>query len=176
MQCKHCNKQLYVAHICPYCKEYYCIGHRNPSVHACQSWQKPADRYPKPSEEKKLQRIEPSRTSIAGIQKNLFAVAFVLVVSEEILRLISYMRNSPLYEANMYVAIASLWLSPYLASPLIFLTACLVLFAARKITKNQDTGDLQTDMLKKAVPLGIYVIIAVIYFFSIVWWLPYLLR
>jgi len=113
-------------------------------------------------------------TTIANIQKNFFAAAFMLVLLEEILRQISYMKY-PFYDANIYVAIASQWLTPYLASTIIFLTACLILFATRKFTKNQDSNNPYINLLKKAAPLGVYTTMAIIYIFSIKDWLVWLL-
>ena len=183
MQCKYCNEQSYITHICPYCKEYYCLEHRGPKAHNCPSYQQlyqtPTNPQPQKFQQpatKMLKKPQTPSVSITNIQKNFFAATFTLVLLEEILRQISHIKNSAFLEPNIYVAIASQWLTPYLASPIILLITCLILFATKKLaSKNQDTNNPYINLLKKAAPLGIYTTIAAIYIFSITNWLVILL-
>ena len=183
MQCKYCNKQSYVTHICPYCKEYYCLDHRESEVHKCSSHQQicqtPAEPQPRRSQQIAKKMLEGPRTlpvSITNLQRNLFAGTLTLVLLDEVLRQISHIRNSPFLEPNIYIAMTSQWLTPYLASPIILLATVSILFATRKLaSKNQKASNPYVDRLKKAIPIEIYAIIAVICIFSITNWLFILL-
>lgn len=180
MQCKYCAKQVYIAHICPYCQEYYCIEHREPITHQCKSQERHYLAFEKPKTQKTkwlaAETNEKLQTPFTNVHKFLFATAFVLVVFEQILRQTSYVINSILYEANIYVAIISVWLTPYVASIAIFIITCFVLFTARRIaTKNGNASSQYISLLKKAIPLGVYATIAIIYLESIRGWLLILL-
>jgi hypothetical protein len=114
--------------------------------------------------------------SMENFQRKFFIITFALVLIEETLRLISYgSGNSPYVEANIYVAIASLWLSPYISSSIIFLSACLILFATRRLARGQTTDLEFKNLLKKTVPIGVFTSIAIISIFSIANWMIILL-
>lgn len=162
MHCKHCNKAVYVAYICPYCKEYYCAEHQNPEKHGCPS----AVRLYKP--EKVGVKLLPSLSM--KINKTLFPTALITVILEDFLRQISRLRNSPFLEPNIYVAILSQWLTPYLASPLIVIGACLTLFVARKFSMQRDVGNGCVNALRSIVSLLVYLTILIIFAFSIWGW------
>jgi hypothetical protein len=182
MQCKYCRKRVYVSHICSYCRDYYCIEHREPKTHSCPMFQQCS----KPSLGPQTLELQRPTTMISGqagsrfttrmnIQRNFFAIVFAFVVLEEILRQISYTKTSPLLEPNIYVTTASQWLSPYLASPLLFLTTCLILFATRRFAKKRNLNNPYMSILKTAVPLGIYTTISIVYACSIAGWFRILL-
>jgi len=183
MQCKYCNKQSYITHICPYCKEYYCLDHREPKAHNCppyqQLYQTPTTPQPQKFQQpatKMLKRPQTPSVSITNIHKNFFAVTFALVLFEEILRQISYIKNPPFQDGNFYVRILYQWITPYIASVIIFLITCLILFATKKLaSKNQDANNPYINLLKKAIALGIYTTIATIYIFSLREWFLILL-
>jgi len=106
-------------------------------------------------------------TNIGKIQANFFLLTFTLVLVEEILRLTSYSVHSPYLESNIYVAIASLQVTPYFSSSIIFLLTCLVLLATRKLSRNQNTEQEYASLLKRTVPFGIYAAVAIIQLVSI---------
>ena len=183
MQCKYCSEQSYVTHICPYCKEYYCLDHHESEAHNCPSHQQihqtPAEPQPQRFQQPATKMLEKPQTlsaRITSIQRNFFAATFTLVLLDEVLRQISHIKNSPFLEPNIYVAMASQWLTPYLASPIILMTTCFILFTIRKLaSKNQNASNPYINRLKKAMPVEIYAIIAVICIFSITNWLLILL-
>jgi len=114
---------------------------------------------------------------MGNVLKRFFAATFVLVVVEEVLRQISYAMYSPLFEPNIYVAMISQWITPYVGSSIIFLTVCAILFAINKYaSKTQNEGkNSQIRLLKKVIPLGIYAIIIAVYVPTIMQWLSILL-
>lgn len=181
MQCKYCNKQAYISHVCPCCKEYYCTEHAEPNTHKCTAYgrqnQPLTSPYMRPQQHATGTREKPETppTTIEVIQRKLFVAALTLLLAEETLRLVSYIRNPPSLELNIYVAIASMWLTPYVASSIIFLSTCLVLLTARKKLKNRGRNNEQMSLLRNAIPIGIYATIAVVNIFSIAGWIFVLL-
>jgi len=117
MQCKHCNKQAYISHVCPCCKEYYCTEHAEPNAHKCTAYgrqnQPLTSPYMRPQQHTTGTREKPETppTTIEAIQGKFFVAALTLLLAEETLRLVSYIRNSPSLELNIYVATASMWLT-----------------------------------------------------------------
>ena len=95
----------------------------------------------------------------------------MLVLIEEILRLISYLRHSPYIEANIYVALLSQFVTPYIASPIFFLTICTILFATKKLSERIKTKNEFSTLVAIAVPISVYVAIIIIYVYSIAKWL-----
>lgn len=168
MQCKYCNKKLYVAHVCPYCKEYYCPEHREPNKHNCPLY------HPAPiafQSQKSTKKIEKKETKLTNIQKKFFATIFLIVVLDEILRQISYIKYSPYLETNIYAAIIAQWITPYIGSTIIFLITCTILFATNRFTSKTQNINSQNSLLKTTIPFGIYTIIATIYIPTIIQWL-----
>jgi uncharacterized paraquat-inducible protein A len=159
------------------------LDHRESETHKCPSHrqicQTPAEPQPQRLQQLATKMLEEPQTlsvSITNLQRNLFAGTFTLVLLDEVLRQISHIRNSPFLEPNIYIAMASQWLTPYLASPIILLTTCFILFATKKLaSKNQKASNPYINRLKKAMPVEIYAIIAVICVFSITNWLFILL-
>jgi len=180
MQCKYCQKEVYVAHICPYCKEFYCMEHRDPKSHNCQVYQQmglgvgipttPTQVKKPPAKEEVLESRLYS-PKILNFQKNLFTCTFMLVLIEEILRLISYLRYSPYIEPNIYVALLSQFVTPYIASPIFFLTICTILFATKKLSERIKPKSEFSTLTAIAVPISVYVAIIIIYVYSIANWL-----
>jgi hypothetical protein len=167
-----------VSQVCLHCQEYYCPEHQEPTTHNCPSYKEPHQPTvtPQPTT---LRSEEPQRQLLTAgnVLKKFFVATFVLVVLEEILRQISYIENSPFFEPNIYVALTSQWVTPYIASSIVFLTVCATLFASKKLaskTENKDYNS-QTKLLKKAIPLGIYIIILIVYIPTIIQWLTILL-
>ena len=180
MQCKYCQKEVYVAYICPYCKEFYCMEHRDPKSHNCQVYHqmglgigvltKPTQVKKPPVKEEVLESWLYS-PKILNFRKNLFTFTFTLVLIEEILRLISYLRYSPYIEPNLYVALLSQFITPYIASPIFFLTICAILFVTKKLSERiKPEGEFST-LAAIAVPISVYVAIIIIYVYSIANWL-----
>lgn len=180
MRCNYCHRQTYIAYICPYCKECYCLEHRNPKAHQCQAYQqinptivaKPQ----KAPVEKMIIQTRQHLTKIQNLQKNLFLGAFTLVVIEEVFRLIGYLRYSPYLEPNIYVAILSQIITPYVSSSIFFLTICTLLFATKKLSEKCQPKNEFTKFLSKAIPVGIYTTIVIIYACSIINWLLIILH
>lgn len=175
MQCRYCNRQIYVSQVCLHCKEYYCLEHQEPITHNCPSPKEPRQPTAKPTTVK-IEEPQKHLLTTGNALKKLFAATFVLVVLEEVLRQISYIENSPFFEPNVYVAMTSQWVTPYIASSIVFLTVCVILFAANKLaskTQNKDYHS-QTKLLKKAIPFGIYAIIVIAYVPTIMQWLSVL--
>lgn len=182
MQCEYCGKQAYVTHICPYCKEHYCLKHREPEAHDCSSHKRPIESDSKPRvfkpqlpEAKILQKPAIRLPLLKDAQKKLFAASFTLVLTEEILRLISYVKNPPFLaylDGNIYVEILYQHINPYIASLIIFILACLILFGTRKLSsKNRSSSNPYTKLLQQVVPLCIFAAITITYLFSTVNWL-----
>ena len=111
-----------------------------------------------------------------NILKKFFVATFVLVVIEEILRQASYIKNSPLFEPNTYVAIVSQWITPYIASSIVFLTVCAILLTTNKLASKteNESYSLKNKLLKQAIPLGIYIIVAIVYVPTVIQWLSIL--
>ena len=168
MQCHYCNKEAYVTYICPYCKECFCLEHKDPTAHNCPAYQqiRPPPQKPKP------QKIEKPSASKTKLPKILFTFTFTLVLIDEILRVISYLKYSPLLpEANIYVVMLSQFITPYIASPTLFLTTCLILFLTKKLSEKTQSQNETISLIAKAAPIGIYTAIAIIYLYSIYNWI-----
>jgi hypothetical protein len=174
MQCRYCNAKVYVSHICLHCNEHYCLEHQEPNTHNCLYHEQP---HQLPANQKqptiKLEEPQKPLSTTGNLLKKLFPATFMLVVLEEVLRQISYARSSPLFEPNIYVAMLSQWITPYIASSIIFLSVCGILLTVNKFaSKNEDTSsNPQIRLLRKAVPLGIYAIIIAVYASTTIQWL-----
>lgn len=168
MRCSFCGRELYTAYICPYCKEHFCIDHRNPKNHNCTIYQElnPMSRQPKTLKE----MPEKANPSFVSLRKTLFTSAFTLVLIEEILRLVSYLKYSPYLEPNIYITILSQWTSPYISSPIFFLLICAILFATEKLAGKQPKSELKS-LLSKAIPLTVYITISIMYIYYIANWI-----
>jgi len=177
MRCNYCQREVYIAHICPYCKEFYCIEHRDPRSHNCQVYQQmgigastiPAHA-PKPLA-KEYAELKLYSPRIISLQKNLFTLTFTLVLIEEVLRLISYLRYSPYIEPNMYIALLSQFITPYLASPIFFIIVCTILFVTKKLSEKSKPKSELSALVTIALPISIYIAITIIYAYSIANWL-----
>ena len=112
-------------------------------------------------------RPQTALTGMESIQSKFFLTVFTLVIVEEILRLISYAFRSPYLESNIYVALASLQLTPYFSSSILFLLVCFMLLATRRLAGNQNTKKEYVSLLKKTVPFGMYASIAIITLVSV---------
>jgi hypothetical protein len=106
-------------------------------------------------------------SGMESIQSKFFLLVFPLVIVEEILRLVSYAFRSPYLESNIYVALASLQVTPYFSSSIMFLLVCFMLLATRKLAGNQTTKKEYVSLLKKTLPFGMYASIALITLVSI---------
>jgi hypothetical protein len=173
MLCYYCKKETYITHICPYCKEYFCLDHRDPKIHNCTTNQQMPNT-PAKIPKLKLPEATPS-TFMIKLSKNFFTFTFILVLLEEILRVMSYLRYSPYLEPNIYVVLLSQWITPYIASPIFFLTICFILFATKKLSQRAHPQNENSSILSKAVPIGIYATIAIIYAYAIANWILILL-
>ena len=168
MQCSYCSKPIYVGHLCPHCKEYHCTEHHQPASHGCPSNAQtslPSANHDYTS--KTLVRPQIALSGIEDIQSKFFLIAFTLVIAEEILRLISYSFHSPYLESNIYVALASLQVTPYFSSSIMFLLVCFMLLATRRLARTQDTRKEYVSLLKKTVPFGVYASVAIMTLVSI---------
>jgi hypothetical protein len=116
---------------------------------------------------KTLVRPQTALTGIEDTQSKFFLIAFTLVIAEEILRLISYAFRSPYLESNIYVALASLQVTPYFSSSILFLLVCFILLATRRLAGNQNTKKEYASLLKRTVSFGMYTSIALIMLVSI---------
>ena len=112
-------------------------------------------------------RPQTALTGMENIQSKFFLPVFTLLIVEEILRLISYAFRSPYLESNIYVALASLQVTPYFSSSILFLLVCFILLATRRLARNQNTKKEYASLLKKTVPFGIYASIVIITLVSI---------
>jgi hypothetical protein len=108
---------------------------------------------------------------IISLQKNLFTLTFTLVLIEEVLRLISYLRYSPYIEPNMYIALLSQFITPYLASPIFFIIVCTILFVTKKLSEKSKPKSELSALVTIALPISIYIAITIIYAYSIANWL-----
>jgi hypothetical protein len=106
--------------------------------------------------------------------RKLFAVSFILVVVEEVMRLVSYAQNPPFLaylDGNLYVRILNASIAPYAASLIVFVLMCSLLFVtARLASTNQNTGNSRFSLLKQAIPFGVYVAVSITYIVSITNW------
>ena len=175
MRCKVCNREIYIAHICPYCKEFYCMEHRDPKSHSCQVYGQMGILTPPTSARKivakEVQETPPHPTIIQNFQKNLFTCTFTTVLIEEILRLISYLRYSPYIESNIYIVLLSQIVTPYIASSIFFLTICAILFATKRLSEKVRPVNEFKALIAHALPILVYVTVIVVYAFSIINWL-----
>jgi hypothetical protein len=108
---------------------------------------------------------------IISLQRNLFTLTFTLVLIEEVLRLISYLRYSPYIEPNMYIALLSQFITPYLASPIFFIIVCTILFVTKKLSEKSKPKSELSALVTIALPISIYIAITIIYAYSIANWL-----
>jgi hypothetical protein len=178
MQCKYCDRQVYVSQICLYCQDYYCKEHSEPITHNCPSHKQPHQPTVKPQPTAaELEEPQKHFLSTRNISKSLFTATFLLVIFEEVLRQVSYAQNSPLFEPNAYVTMMSQWITPYIASSIVFLTVCAVLFAVKKLASKPqgDSDNSHVKFLKKAIPFGLYAIIIAVYLPTTIQWLSLLL-
>lgn len=106
-------------------------------------------------------------TGMESIQSKFFLTVFTLVIVEEILRLISYAFRSPYLESNIYVALASLQVTPYFSSSIMFLLVCFMLLATRRLARTRSTKREYVSLLKKTAPFGMYASIALITLVSV---------
>ena len=161
MQCKTCGKKLQIAHLCPYCHQYYCKEHYKPQKHNCQN-----------NPQKETIKNQQTESKLTKITKNFFPPLLTLVIIDEILRQISYTKNTPYLEPNIYILITSQWINPYIASSIIFLATCLTLFTLNKLSSKWNKNPEQNkNFIKKIIPIGIYTTIATIYIPSIIQWI-----
>jgi len=108
---------------------------------------------------------------IISLQRNLFTLTFTLVLIEEVLRLISYLRYSPYIEPNIYIALLSQFITPYLASPIFFIMVCTILFVTKKLSEKSKPKSELSALVTIALPISIYIAITMIYAYSIANWL-----
>jgi len=94
-----------------------------------------------------------------------------LVLIEEVLRLISYLRYSPYIEPNIYIALLSQFITPYLASPIFFIIVCTILFVTKKLSEKSKPKSEFSVLVTIALPISIYIAITLIYAYSIANWL-----
>ena len=108
-------------------------------------------------------------------RKKFFAAAFTLVLAEEILRLVSYATRPPFsayFDGNICVKILNQTVTPYVASMIVFVLVCMLLFVTTKLaSSSQRTGNLQIRLFKGAIPIGIFTVISTTYIFSIINWI-----
>jgi len=108
-------------------------------------------------------------------RKKFFAAAFTLVLMEEILRLVSYATRPPFsayFDGNICVKILNQTVTPYVASMIVFVLVCMLLFVTTKLaSSSQRTGNLQVSLFKGAIPIGIFTVISATYIFSIINWI-----
>jgi hypothetical protein len=113
-------------------------------------------------------------TFFDSASRKLFAVSFILVVVEEVMRLVSYIQNPPFLaylDGNLYVRILNESIAPHVASLIVFALMCSILFiTARLASTNQNTGSSSFSLLKRAIPFGVYVAVSVTYIVSIANW------
>jgi hypothetical protein len=65
----------------------------------------------------------------------------------------------------------SQFITPYIASPTLFLTTCLILFLTKKLSEKTQSQNETISLIAKAAPIGIYTAIAIIYLYSIYNWI-----
>lgn len=248
-----------MGHLCPYCRRYYCLEHRDPKTHDCLPQNKSDAPESEPTravteavkpqnknkDKKKLLTIHftflenkkrssqeqtPARIKVLEPQpsfkennkaaarfaareiqledsararytetlkpptiteesaramsypavfesalRKFFAVSFVLVVAEEVLRLVSYVENPPFLaylDGNLYVRILNGSMAPHVASLIVFAFMCSILFVTAKLASlNQNTSNSRFSLLKHAIPFGVYVAVSITYIVSITNWI-----
>ena len=121
--------------------------------------------------QKSTKKIEKTETRLTIIQKKFFAATFLIVVLDEILRQISYIKYSPYFEPNIYAAIMAHWITPYISSTIIFLITCTILFATNRFASKTQNINSKSSLLKTAIPFGIYTIVATVYIPTMIQWL-----
>ena len=108
-------------------------------------------------------------------RRKFFAAAFALVLAEEILRLVSYATRPPFsayLDGNICVKILYQTVTPYVASMIVFVLVCMLLFVTTKLaSSSQRTGSLQVSLLKGAIPIGIFTVISATYVFYMINWI-----
>ncbi|MBS7620640.1 AN1-type zinc finger domain-containing protein [Candidatus Bathyarchaeota archaeon] len=168
MQCNYCHKEVYVTHICPYCKEYFCMEHRSPQIHNCKIYRelKPTLIPPKEKTPTHIAKQLP----IKKFQKSLFTSAFTLVLIEEILRLIGYLKYSPYLEPNFYIVLISQWITPYISSTMFFLLICIILFTTKKLSEKQHESEIKS-LLSGAISISVYFTIIILYIYYMANWI-----
>lgn len=114
-------------------------------------------------------------TFLVGARKKFFAAAFALVVAEEILRLVSYATSPPFsayLDGNMYVKILYQAVTPYMASLIVFVLVCLLLFTTTRLASySQSTNNLRVSLIKGAIPIAIFTVVSATYILSIINWI-----
>jgi len=121
--------------------------------------------------QKSTKKIEKTKTRLAIIKRNFFVATFLIVVLDEILRQISYIKYSPYLEPNIYAAIFAQWITPYVSSVIVFLITCIILFATNRFAAKTQGITLQSSLIRTAIPFGVYVVVNTIYIPTIVQWL-----
>jgi hypothetical protein len=114
-------------------------------------------------------------TWASNVCRALFTTALLTVACECAFRAAAWTRGFPFFEANLYVAIVSLFLPPYFAAVLVVSTALLILFAARRFSKADVVSNDYADVLRFTVPAVAYMTIMVIFAFSLLNWIAILL-
>jgi len=70
------------------------------------------------------------------------------------------------------VKILNQTVTPYVASMIVFVLVCMLLFVTTKLaSSSQRTVDLQIRLFKGAIPIGIFTVISATYIFSIINWI-----
>lgn len=146
--------------------EYYCVEHYEPSRHSCTFQKEPCAGI------KTEKENMPSWAS--NVCRALFTTALLTVFSECAFRAAAWTRGFPFFEANLYVAITSLFLPPYFAAMLVVSAALLILFAARRFSKANGVSNDVAGVLRFAVPAVAYMTITVIFAFSLLNWMAML--
>lgn len=135
MRCSKCGAEVPIAYMCPRCKNLYCQEHASPLFHECMASSTPNGR--------KLKKEELSSSLLENIRLGAFLSAFLLLVTDQVLRVLARLKYSMPLETNFYVAALSLFTDPFV-SPLIFLLAvCSSLFVTErrfKTTNGQKRG------------------------------------
>jgi len=127
MKCSKCGAEIPIAYMCPRCKNLYCQEHVSPLSHECMASSTPNGR--------KLKKEELS-SLLENIRLGAFLSAFLLVVTDQVLRVLTRLKYSMPLETNFYVVALSLFTDPFV-SPLIFLLAvCFSLFVAERRFKT----------------------------------------
>ena len=110
-----------------------------------------------------------------GARKRFFAAAFIFVLAEEALRLASYATHTPFsayLDGNIYVKFLYQTVDPYVASLIVFVLVCALLFLTTKLASDSHgSSNLEISLVKGAVPIGIFTVVSAIYIFSIANWI-----
>ena len=109
-----------------------------------------------------------------SVSRRLFAVSFILVLVEEVLRLVSYVENPPFLaylDGNLYVRVLNESIDPYVASLIVFVLMCSILFMTAKLASmNQSASNSHFSVLRHAIPFGVYVAVSLTYIVSMINW------